>query len=263
MTIDDRHRSDILPAGRFEGRTAVITGANGGIGRAIADHMLGGGANVVLSDMDVTGLSEAFGHAADRVLCLRSDVTDWASSQSMVSSALERFGRIDMAVFNAAIEGPYACLGELGVEDFDRVMAVNVRGIFMGLSLVMPVMKKHGGSIVLMSSTAGLRGSFGLSPYVASKHAVIGLMRTAAIEGAPHNVRVNTVHPGPIDTRMLRSLEETRGVGAERQPMEMRTPLRRIGQPAEVAGMIGYLCSREAAFCTGQTYVIDGGSMFR
>lgn len=251
--------------GRYDGKTVLLTGANGGIGRAIATRMLDEGARVALSDLKVDGLAEAFPQAGDRVLCQSCDVTDEASSAAFVAAALERFGRIDVAVLNAGIEGAFGKIGEVPVSEFDRVMTVNVRGVYIGLSQVMPAMKAAGGgSIVLTASTAGLRGGANMAPYFASKHAVVGLMRCAAVEGAPHGIRVNSINPGPIDTRMIRSIEDSRNAAtASPQRVLVRDgiPLRRLGKPAEVAGLVAFLASDDGAFCTGQTYDIDGGTM--
>ncbi len=155
------------------------------------------------------------------------------------------------------------------LETFDQVMAVNVRGVFLGLQYVIPVMRQRGGgSIVITSSTAGIRGTPGLAAYNTSKHAVIGLMRVAALEGAPDGIRVNTVNPAPIETRMMRSLEEMRTSSASgsvtvaqtKQGIAARIPLQRYGNPEEVARVMLFLASDESSFCTGGVYMVDGGT---
>ena len=149
------------------------------------------------------------------------------------------------------------------LEMFDKVIAVNVRGVFLGLKYVMPVISRRGGgSIVITSSTAGIRGTNGMSAYTTSKHAVIGLMRTAALEGAKSNIRINTINPAPIDTRMMTSIEEQRGLpigDSSNRPMAKRLPLQRYGEPEEVARMMLFLGSEDGSFCTGGVYMVDGG----
>ncbi|MGH6859288.1 MAG: SDR family NAD(P)-dependent oxidoreductase [Phyllobacterium sp.] len=251
--------------GKFSNKTVLVTGANGGIGTAIAKHLGEEGANLIVSDLRLDALGDVFDQFRDRVLGLSCDVTDWVATQTLLSAAVSRFERIDAAVLNAGIEGIFAPIGEASLEDFNRVLDINLKGVFIGLSHLMPLMKAQGtGAIVILSSTGGLRGSAGLSAYTASKHGVIGLMKSAALEGASHKVRVNTVNPGPINTRMIHSIEQSRNNGraeGERQSIADLLPLRRLGEPDEVAKFIGFLCSDDAQFCTGQTYVIDGGSM--
>jgi NAD(P)-dependent dehydrogenase (short-subunit alcohol dehydrogenase family) len=145
---------------------------------------------------------------------------------------------------------------------FDRVMAVNTRGVWLGLKALMPHLERRGGgSLVLTSSTAGIRAVPDMSAYTASKHAVIGLMRSAAIEGSASNIRVNTVNPSPIDTRMIQSLEVMHGVAGSgsNQPLAGATPLRRYGEPEEVARLMLFLASDESSFCTGGVHMVDGG----
>jgi NAD(P)-dependent dehydrogenase (short-subunit alcohol dehydrogenase family) len=156
------------------------------------------------------------------------------------------------------------------IDVFDQVMAVNVRAVWLGLRCVIPVMRSRGGgSIIITSSTAGIRGSVGLSAYTTSKHAVIGLMRSAALECAPLGIRVNTINPAPIETRMMRSLEEMRASQAGgvlttiehiKHGFASRIPLKRYGAPEEVARLMLFLASDESSFCTGGVYMVDGGS---
>jgi NAD(P)-dependent dehydrogenase (short-subunit alcohol dehydrogenase family) len=152
---------------------------------------------------------------------------------------------------------------------FDQVMAVNVRGVWLGLKYVIPAMRERGGgSIVITSSTAGIGGTAGMSAYTTSKHAVIGMMRTAAIECAPLGIRVNTVNPAPIETRMMRSLEEMRVAAADdsevtvertKKAYSARIPLQRYGDPEEVAKLMLFLASEDSSYCTGGVYMVDGG----
>jgi NAD(P)-dependent dehydrogenase (short-subunit alcohol dehydrogenase family) len=170
---------------------------------------------------------------------------------------------------NAGIEGSVSPIPDYPIEVFDRVMAVNVRGVWLGIKYVVPVMQARGkGSIVITSSTAGIGGSADMSAYVTSKHAVIGLMRTAALECAPLGIRVNSVNPAPIETRMMRSIEEMRVAGLDdpavtveqaKQAFAARIPLQRYGNPEEVAQLMLFLASDESSFCTGGVYMADGG----
>lgn len=193
-------------------RVLVITGASGGIGAATAARAVKDGARVVLCDLDAKALAEVakpLGDAAVTVVC---DVTVFTDQQHAVKTAVDKFGRFDAMVANAGIEGAVAPLVDQTPEDFLRVLTVNVLGAWNSIRAAAPSLGK-GGSIVITSSVAGFIGSAGLGPYVTSKHAVVGLMRTAALELAPQGIRVNSVHPGPIDNRMMRSIEEQASPG--------------------------------------------------
>ncbi len=255
---------------RLTGKIALITGGAGGIGQAAARKFTAEGARVVLVDLDEAALQtvvESIGE--DMASYAVADVTQPEQVKSYVKSAVERWGGIDIYLANAGIEGTLSTIPDYPIDIFDRVMAVNVRGVWLGLKYVIPVMRNRGGgSIVITSSTAGIGGSAGISAYVTSKHAVIGMMRTAALECAPLGIRVNTVNPAPIETRMMRSLEEMRAAAADdsavtleqtKQSFEARIPLQRYGNPEEVANMMLFLASDESSFCTGGVYMVDGG----
>ena len=161
-------------------------------------------------------------------------------------------------MINAGIEGKVAPIIEQNIEDFDKVISVNVRGVFLGLKYVLSVMTKQGsGSIINTSSVAGLQGSPGVSPYITSKHAVVGLTKAAAVESASANVRVNSIHPSPVNTRMMRSLEE--GLEVEQETLAQSIPLGRYGESSDIANLVLFLASDESSFITGVQYRVDGG----
>lgn len=250
--------------GKLDGKVAIITGGSGGIGRAAARLFAEEGGKVMLVDLDGDALRATVAEIGEeRAASVVADVSDRAETEAYVAAAVERFGGVDIAVLNAGIEGKIATIVDYPEDMFDRVMAVNVKGVFLGLRAVMPAMEKRGrGSIVITSSTAGIRAVGGMSAYVTSKHAVIGLMRTAAMEGAANDIRVNTVNPSPIDTRMMASIEEQSGLPTgdrSNRPMARHTPLGRYGEPEEVARLMLFLASDDSSFCTGGVYMVDGG----
>ncbi len=255
---------------RLDGKVALITGAAGGIGRTAARLFADEGARLTLVDLDEAALQDVVNSiGADRAGYVVADVTQPDQTQAYVNAAVERWGGIDAFLANAGIEGVIAPIPDYPVEMFDRVMAVNVRGVWLGLKYVIPVMRERGGgSIVITSSTAGVGGSMDLSAYTTSKHAVIGMMRTAAVEGAASGIRVNTVNPAPIETRMMRSIEEQRVATLDdgdvtteqlKRATASRIPLQRYGDPAEVARLMLFLASDDSSFCTGGVYMVDGG----
>ena len=255
---------------RLEGKVAVITGATGGIGRAAARIFADEGARVALVDLDEAALREvAESIGPDRASYKVADVTQPDQTQAYIDAAVNRWGGVDVLLANAGIEGMLSSIPDYPVDVFDRVMAVNVRGVWLGIKYAVPVMRERGGgSIVITSSTAGIGGTPDMSAYTTSKHAVIGLMRTASLEGAPYGIRVNTVNPAPIETRMMRSIEEMRvaalddsavTVEVAKQAFADRIPLSRYGDPTEVARMMLFLASDDSSFCTGGVYMVDGG----
>ena len=255
---------------RLSGKIALITGGAGGIGQAAGRQFTAEGARVVLVDLDEAALQKAVRSIGEEISSyVVADVTRPEQVQNYVDAAVERWGGIDIFLANAGIEGTLSPIPDYSIDAFDQVMAVNVRGVWLGLKYVIPVMRNGGGgSIVITSSTAGIGGSAGMSAYVTSKHAVIGLMRTAALECAPLGIRVNTVNPAPIETRMMRSLEEMRVAAADsseatvertKEAFAARIPLQRYGNPEEVAKLMLFLASDESSFCTGGVYMVDGG----
>jgi len=253
--------------GRLQGKRALITGGGGGIGAAAAKLFTAEGAQVFLVDRDAASLSAAAAAAGNNTGHAVADVTSESDTKDFVAAAIKHMGGIDIALLNAGVEGLVKKITETPVAEFDRVMAINVRGVWLGLAALLPVMQQQGtgGSIVVTSSIAGVRASTSgmMAPYVTSKHAVIGLMKSAAMEGAPHNIRVNTINPAPIETRMTADLAlqvNPNDPSVMRQKFESTTPLRRFGTPEEVAKLMLFLASDESSFCTGGTYLIDGGA---
>lgn len=250
---------------RLLNKVAVITGGTGGIGKVTAKRFLEEGAKVVLVDLFQESLEntkielEPYGE----VLVIQADVTKEEDVKNYVNKTVEHFGQIDVFFNNAGIEGKVAPITEQKVEDLDKVLAVNVRGVFLGLKHVLTVMKEQGsGSVINMSSVAGLHGSPNVTPYITSKHAVVGLTKACAIEVAPYQVRVNSVHPSPVNTRMMRSLEEGFAPGqaeAAKAQLEKSIPLGRYGESEDISNIVLFLASDESAFITGVQYRVDGG----
>ncbi len=250
--------------GRLAGKIAIITGGAAGIGLAAARLFVAEGAKLLLVDVQRAQLDAALAElGAANALAVVADVSDPVQTQGYVDAALGRWGRVDVLFANAGIEGKVASIADAALEDYERVMAVNVRGVFLGLKSVIPVMQKQGGgSIVITSSLGGLKGTPRIGPYIASKHAVVGLMKTAALEGAAHNIRVNTINPAPIATRMIQSLEQQWAPNAPEKikaRMETGVPMHRYGTPEEVARLALFLASDESSYCSGTSFSIDGG----
>lgn len=246
------------------GKIALITGAAGAIGLASASLMAARGASIAALDVkgaDFAPLRKVIPDAS-RLLVLEGDVTDEASYAAAIAATIKAFGKIDIFFNNAGIEGPSAPIPDFPTDGFRKVMEVNVVGIFLGLKLVIPVMVKAGsGSIINSSSVAGMTGSPGLCAYVASKHAVLGLTRAAAVECGAKGVRVNCINPGPIDSRMMTSIEK--GLGAKATEVHdafaATIPMQRYGTPDEVAGLVAFLASDDAGYINGGAYAVDGG----
>src|SRR5947209_774076 len=250
----------------FTGKVALITGGANGIGRATALGFAKGGAKIVLVDRDAAAGEATAGvipQQGGEARFVAADVTKSADVQAYVKAAVDAYGAIDCFFNNAGIEGKWAHTAEYDEDVFDAVIGVNVKGVFLGLRHVLPVMlQQQRGAVVNTASVAGLVASPGMPAYVASKHAVIGLTKTAAGEVARAGVRVNAVCPGPIDTRMIHSLEsmlspdDPASVGTRYQS---NIPIGRYGTADEVANLVIFLCSDLASNITGAQYVVDGG----
>ncbi|MBR0681318.1 glucose 1-dehydrogenase [Roseomonas eburnea] len=248
----------------FKGKVAVVTGGGNGIGRAACLGFARHGAKVVVVDRDAGGAEAVAAEIGrkDAIACI-ADVTRAADVQAYVKAALDAFGSIDCFHNNAGIEGRIAATAEYEEAVFDAVMGVNVKGVFLGLRHVLPVMVRQGrGAVVNTASIAGLVGTPGMPAYVASKHAVIGLTKVAAGELGPLGIRVNAVCPGPIATRMIediaRQVSPNNPEGVEER-YTAGIPLRRYGTAEEVANVVLFLCSDLAGNVTGAQYVVDGG----
>ncbi len=250
---------------RFGGQVAIVTGGAGGLGGALAARLLGEGARVALVDADEAQLERA-AEELGPVLPIVADVTVEEDVVGYVRRTVAEYGRVDLFFNNAGVEGRMGRIVDTEVAEFDRVLAVNVRGVFLGLREVLRALERQGsgGAIVNTASVAGLRGSSRLAPYSTSKHAVIGLTRSAAREGAEFGVRVNAVAPGFIDTRMLASINamaSPHDPGSERDALVSRVPLGRLGTAAEVANVVSWLLSPDASYVTGAVYLVDAGVM--
>ena len=250
----------------FSGKVALITGGANGIGRATALGFAKGGAKVVLVDRDQTSGEATAGvirQQGGEAHFVTADVTKSAEVQAYVKATLDTYGSIDCFFNNAGIEGKWAHTAEHDEDAFDQVIAVNVKGVFLGLRHVLPVMlQQKRGAIVNTASVAGLVATPGMPAYVASKHAVIGLTKTAAGEVAKMGIRVNAVCPGPVDTRMIHSLEQMidpADPAAVARRYQAAMPTGRYTTVDEIANMVVFLCSDLASNTTGGQFVVDGG----
>lgn len=250
---------------RLKGKNVVITGGAGGIGLETAKIFLREGAEgILLVDLNEDQLKDASKSLeSEKVKYFTADVSKNDDVKDYTEKAIREFGSIDVLFLNAGIEGVVKPLAEYPEEMYDKVLAVNVKGVWLGLKHAFPHMQENGGgSVMITSSVAGMQGTPNVMAYVTSKHAIIGSMRVAALEGAPHKIRVNSIHPSPVDNRMMRSLEEgfAPGGGEEaKKGFEQMIPLGRYATNEEIANVALFLASDESRFMTGATVAVDGG----
>jgi NAD(P)-dependent dehydrogenase (short-subunit alcohol dehydrogenase family) len=251
---------------RLDGKAAVITGAGGGIGRAIALEFAAAGARVVLvgrNEAMLAETAEALGDAETRVVA--ADVSRTADVRRIVDESTGAFGTVDVLVNNHGVEGVVARLADYPEDEFDRVIAINLRGTFLLMQHVLPIMRERGsGSIVNLGSVASERGLIGTSAYIASKHGLLGLTRCAAAEYGAAGIRVNAITAGMIDTRMLRAICEAHApddVEGMLGVIAGVAPLSRLATPDEVATVALFLASDAASFVNGAAWEVDGGAL--
>jgi 3alpha(or 20beta)-hydroxysteroid dehydrogenase len=254
-----------MPLAGLEGKVVVVTGGAKGIGKAVVERLLAEGSRVALVDVDAESVHAAADElASDRLLGLVADVSSEDDTERYFAATVERFGRVDGLHANAGIAEPGPTVAETSIEAFDRVMAVNVRGVFLGVRRQLRQLAAQGttGSIVTTASVLGIRGMPGSGAYCASKAAVVGLTRTAAMEAGPAGHRVNAVLPGPISTPMADTIRE--GLPADEQARFAQSlidvvPLGRMGEAREVAALAAWLLSDESSYVTGGIFSVDGG----
>ena len=248
---------------QFNGKIALVTGAASGIGRASALAFGQAGAKVVVADIDETGgakVVEEIEELGTDALFVRADVSRRADVEAMVNTAVQNFGGLHFAHNNAGVEGDQADLTEYSEETWDRVIDINLKGVWLCLKYEIQHMRKSGGgAIVNTSSVSGLSGSRGVSAYVASKHGIVGITKAAALEYARDNVRVNAICPSTIDTSMIARF--TGGDNRIKAQFAEGEPIGRLGTPEEVANAVIWLCSEGSSFITGATLAVDGGRL--
>lgn len=253
-----------MTSGLLEGKTAVVTGAASGMGKATARLFAEQGAQVVFADVNGEAAEKAAaGFDKNRARVIRTDVADVASVKAMVKGTLDAFGRVDVLVNCAGVPQAFTAIEELSLSEWDRIMSVNVKSIFLTAKYVVPIMKRRrSGSIVNIASIAGVRARPGLNAYCASKGAALQLTRALALELAPYQIRVNAINPGPAETPMLGKFLKDDAATAEEQKKKVfldSVPLGRLVQPEDVAWAALYLASDLAKMVTGEILNVDGG----
>jgi NAD(P)-dependent dehydrogenase (short-subunit alcohol dehydrogenase family) len=247
--------------GSFLGRVAFVTGAANGIGRATALAFAREGANVVVADVSEEGNEETsrmIEELGGSALAVRCDVSRPEDVKAALDKALETFGRLDFAFNNAGVEQPITTAAEITEEEWNRIIRINLSGVFLCMKYEIPLMlKQGGGAIVNTASGAGVKGFAGQAAYTAAKHGVVGLTKSAALDYASQNIRANAVCPGIIATPMMNRF--TGGTAKGEQRVIAQEPIGRMGKPEEIAATVVWLCSDAAAFVVGHAMVVDGG----
>jgi NAD(P)-dependent dehydrogenase (short-subunit alcohol dehydrogenase family) len=248
----------VLPSMSFAGKVALVTGGSTGIGRATARAFAAAGASVVLADLDDArgeAVAQELRDTGRTAVFIRADVSQAGDVSRLISETIARFGRLDCAHNNAGILGGVERLADVTEDEFDRLISVNLKGVWLCLKQEILQIQRQGGggAIVNTASIAGIRGSGWLPIYSATKHGVVGLTRSAALAYAEDGIRVNAICPGYVDTAMVRDTPLLRQRASE------RTPIGRLATPEEIAAAVLWLCSDAAAYMTGETMVLDGG----
>lgn len=244
----------------FDGKVVLVTGGATGIGRAACVAFGKAGAKVAVVDVnseDGEDTAQLVSESGSEAIFVRADVSDGREAEAMVQATVKTLGRLDCAFNNAGISGEFSLVAEGSEEVWDRVIAVNLKGVWQCMRFEIPHMKRQGGgAIVNMASVAGLVGSPRMGAYVAAKHGVIGLTKTAALENARNNIRVNALSPGWTDTAIIEPIFSNEDLG---QRLTAAVPMKRLGTPEEIAAAAVWLCSGAASFVTAHTLVADGG----
>ena len=248
--------------GVLKNKVAVITGGAGGIGKATAQLFLAEGAKVMLIGRTEEKLQKTIEELnTENVDYCVADVSNVKDTIHYTNDTLIKFGKIDIVFINAGVEGVVKPIADYPESEFDKVIAINLKGVWLGCQYIIPKMT-DGGSVIITSSVAGLKGFEGLGAYVASKHGVVGIMKVASLENANRRIRVNTIHPGPVNTRMMRALEQeiSPGKAAEaKKGFESDIPFGRYAEAEEIAELALFLASDKSKYITGSQHVVDGG----